>query len=159
MKRVFSLMLAAMLAIALTACGNAAEEQNRGFETGDVQTLVEGGVFSEELEELDADVAFALYHLGDCGLEREALVEAAVVRSAGATCEEAAVLIFADKNVAEQAEDALEDYLEGQVENNANYRPDEIPKLENAILEDQGESVVLVVAQNTEKAQKILGLD
>ena len=159
MKRVFSLMLAAMLAIALTACGNAAEEQNRGFETGDVQTLVEGGVFSEELEELDADVAFALYHLGDYGLERETLVEAAVVRSAGATCEEAAVLIFADKNVAEQAEDALEDYLEGQVESNANYRPDEIPKLENAILEDQGESVVLVVAQNTEKAQKILGLD
>ena len=159
MKRVFSLMLAAMLAIALTACGNAAEEQNRGFETGDVQTLVEGGVFSEELEELDADVAFALYHLGDYGLEREALVEAAVVRSAGATCEEAAVLIFADKNVAEQAEDALEDYLEGQVESNANYRPDETPKLENAILEDQGESVVLVVAQNTEKAQKILGLD
>ena len=159
MKRVFSLMLAAMLVIALTACGNAAEEQNQGFETGDVQALVEGGVFSEELEELDADVAFALYHLGDYGLEREVLVEAAVVRSAGATCEEAAVLIFADGNAAERAEDALEDYLEGQIESNANYRPNEIPKLENAILEEQAKSVVLVIAQNTEKAQEILELD
>ena len=159
MKRVFSLMLAAMLVIALTACGNAAEEQNRGFETGDVQVLVEGGVFSEELEELDADVAFALYHLGDYGLEREVLVEAAVVRSAGATCEEAAVLIFADENAAERAEDALEDYLKGQIESTANYRPNEIPKLENAILEKQTKSVVLVIAQNTEKAQEILELD
>lgn len=159
MKRVFSLILAAMMAIALTACGNAAEEQNRGFETGDVQTLVEAGVFSEELEELDADVAFALYHLGDYGLEREALIEAAVVRSAGATCEEAAVLIFADENAAEKAEEALEDYLDGQTESNANYRPNEIPKLENAILEEEAKSIVLVVAQNAEKAQEILKLD
>lgn len=159
MKRVFSLILAAMMAIALTACGNAAEEQNRGFETGDVQTLVEAGVFSEELEELDADVAFALYRLGDYGLSREDLMEAAVVRSAGATCEEAAVLLFVDEKAAERAEQAMEDYLEGQIESNVNYRPDEIPKLENAILEKRAEGMVLVVAHDAEKAGEVLDLN
>ena len=159
MKRAFGLMLAVMLALVLTACEDSSGEQPRNFTTGDVQNLVEAGVFSEELEELDADVAFALYRLGDCGLSREDLMEAAVVRSAGATCEEAAVLLFVDEKAAERAEQAMEDYLEGQIESNINYRPDEIPKLENAILEKRAEGMVLVVAHDTEKAEEVLGLN
>jgi hypothetical protein len=53
----------------------------------------------------------------------------------------------------------MEDYLEGQIESNINYRPDEIPKLENAILEKRAEGMVLVVAHDTEKAGEVLGLN
>ena len=116
------------------------------FETADVQALVEAGAFSEELETLDADLAFALYHLADYGLNREELLEGAVVRSAGATCEEAAVLIFAGEEQAATAAAALEDYLETQIESNENYRPQEIPKLEEAVVYVVEESVLFVVA-------------
>ena len=161
MKKVLSMMLAAALALSLCACGGEPEQGERLFETGDVQTLVDAGVFSEELEMLDADVAFALYHLGDYGLEREDLVEAAVVRSAGATCEEAAVLIFGteDDELLEQAEQALEDYVDSQVDSNESYRPNEIPKLENAIVERRQGHMILVVANDAAKAREVLELN
>ena len=161
MKKLRSLLMAVLMIMSLSACGGEAEQEERLFETGDVQALVDAGVFSEELEELDADVAFALYHLGDYGLEREDLLEAAVVRSAGATCEEAAVLIFGtdDAKLPAQAQKALEDYIDSQVENNEDYRPDEIPKLEQAIVECRQGHVVLVVANNAEKAGEILEMN
>ena len=88
-------MLAMMLN--LTACGKSqspSEPYLEPFSETTLAALVEAGSFSEELEELDADMAFALYRLADCGLEREDLKDAVVLRSAGATCEEAAVLIL-----------------------------------------------------------------
>ena len=60
----------------------------------DVDKIAQAGAFSEELETVDADTAFALYGLADAGLDREQLTDCAVLRSAGATCEEAAVLIL-----------------------------------------------------------------
>ena len=146
-KKLCSLMLASLLSMSLCAC-KPAEEQSvaKPFETADVQALVEAGAFSEELETLDADLAFALYHLADYGLNREELLEGAVVRSAGATCEEAAVLIFAGEEQAATAATALEDYLEAQIESNENYRPQEIPKLEEAVVYVVEESVLFVVA-------------
>lgn len=146
-KNLCSLMLASLLSLSLCACkADTAQAQTQPFETDDVQALVEAGAFSEELETLDADLAFALYHLADYGLEREELLEGAVVRSAGATCEEAAVLIFAEEVQAAAAASALEDYLEAQIESNENYRPQEIPKLEEAVVYVMEETVMFVVA-------------
>ena len=110
--------------------------------------MVEAGAFSEELEELDADTAFMLYKLADYGLVREDLTDAAVVRSAGATCEEGAVLLFADEEKAGTAAEAMGDYLESQIESNENYRPNEIPKLEGAVLKTQGKTLLLAVAND-----------
>ena len=70
MKKVFSLLLALVCILSLTACGGRGGQ----YEIGDVQAMADAGAFSEELEELDGDVAFsALYRLGDYGLEREDL--------------------------------------------------------------------------------------
>ena len=106
------------------------------------------------MEELDADTAFMLYKLGDQGLEREDLKEGTVLRSAGASCEEAAVLVFTSGDKAKTAADALKDYIAGQIEANTDYRPAEIPKLENAYIDRRGESVLLVVASDIDAAKK-----
>lgn len=163
MKKYVTLLLAGLMALSMTACGQTqAEPEPRRLELSDVQTLADAGVFSEELEELDADVAFALYHLGDYGLDRADLTDAAVLRSAGATCEEAAVLRFDVENWEEktaQAVEALEDYLTGQIDANENYRPDEIPKLEGALLESRGDRVVLVVAADVQQAKTLLEIE
>ena len=150
MKKLMALMMGVVCAFGLTACGEKVQEapQEQKFETALVEAVVQVGAFSEELEELDADTAFMLYKLADFGLVREDLTEAAVLRSAGATCEECAVLIFADEAKAGAAAEAMGSYLEGQIEGNEDYRPNEIPKLEGAILKTQGNTLLMVVAND-----------
>ena len=152
MKKLLSLMLAAVAALALTACGGGGEENGAPpiYSTQNVADIAEAGAFSEMLEELDGDTAFLLYKLGDYGLSREDMTDCAVLRSSGATCEEAAVLVFSDAEQAETAVGALEDYVAGQITANADYRPAEIPKLESARIDRRGETVLLVVANDLE---------
>lgn len=159
MKKYISLLLAGVMAMALVACGGQTEPEPRRFELSDVQMLADAGVFSEELEELDTDIAFALYHLADCGLTLKDLTDASVLRSSGATCEEGAVLLFDVEDWDEKvklAVQALEDYVQSQIDTNVDYRPDEIPKLESAVVEARGNRVVLVVANDVQAAKELL---
>lgn len=151
MKRLFSITLALTLVLGLAACGGGKEDETV-WDTGDVQALLDSGAFSEELEELDKDTAFVLYKLADYGIDR--LSGAIVRRSAGATCEELAYLVFSDADKAETAEEALKDYVQSQIDENTDYRPEEIPKLENAYISRRGETLLLVVANDIEAARK-----
>ena len=53
-----------------------------------------------------------------------------------------------------QAKEAMKDYLQNQIDTNADYRPAEIPKLENAKLSQLGKTVLLVVANDYSAAEK-----
>ena len=133
MKKFINLTLVLALALVLTACGSKTEAEV--WDTGDVQALLDSGAFSEELEELDKDTAFILYRLADYGLDR--LSGAVVFRSAGATCEELAYLVLDSEDSAKAAKGALEDYVQSQIDENVDYRPAEIPKLENAYIDQR----------------------
>ena len=50
--------------------------------------------------------------------------------------------------------DALKDYIQHQIDENTDYRPAEIPKLENAYIDRRGESVLMVVASDIDAAKK-----
>lgn len=155
MRSKLRLLAAALCCVTiLTACQGKNDQSP--FSKDLVQKLADGSVFSEELEELPADTAFALYRLSDYGLSQDALTDCALLRSSGATCEEAAVLILDSSQSAEKAEQALTDYLENQITSNQDYRPTEIPKLENAILERRSDTVLLVVANDREAADSII---
>lgn len=150
MKKLLAVTLALALVLGLTACGG--KEDKTVWDTGDVQALLDSGAFSEELEELDKDTAFILYKLADYGLDR--LSGAIVRRSAGATCEELAYLVLDSEDSAKTAEKALEDYVQSQIEANEDYRPDEIPKLEDAYISRRGSTLLLVVASDIDTAKK-----
>lgn len=151
MRRLLTFTLALALVLGLSACGGKEEPV---WHTSDVQAMADAGAFSEELEELDGDIAFALYKLADYGLEREDLKECAVLRSAGATCEEGAVLVLSSGKKAESAVDALCAYIVGQVEANEDYRPAEIPKLKGAYICLRGDTALMVVASDLDAAKK-----
>ena len=153
MKKLLTVTLALALALGLTACGGKAEKT---YTTKDVQAMADAGAFSEELEELDGDTAFMLYKLADYDLEREDLKDCAVQRSAGATCEEAAVLVFTSADKAKTAKGALEDYVQGQIDANTDYRPAEIPKLEEALVDVRGETLLLAVANDRDAVDQTL---
>lgn len=157
MKKLMTLLMGIMCVFGLTACApEEAETQGQGgFAGAYVQAMVDAGAFSEELEELDADTAFMLYELADYGLVREDLTDVAVLRSAGATCEEGAVLTLADEEKAGIAAEALGAYLESQIEANVDYRPNEIPKLEGAVLKTQGNTVLMAVANDAAAVRSV----
>ena len=152
MRRRITLGLAALMCLlALASCGG--QEGQTAWTEEQGQDILASGAFSEELEELDLDTAFLLYGLGDAGLDRENLTGGLCRRSAGATCEELAVLIFNSEEAAETASQALQTYLEGQIESNRDYRPAEIPKLEGAWVSQQWSTLLLVVADDVEAAR------
>ena len=154
MRKLFPLPLVLALVLGLAACGGGANDAPPLYSAGLVTKLVEAGAFSEELEELDADTAFLLYRLADSGLERADMKKCAVLRSAGATCEEGAVLVFASADQANTAVDALSSYIDGQITANEDYRPGELPKLEDALISRRGETVLLVVAGDIDAAKQ-----
>lgn len=157
MKRALTLALALLTALGLTACGGRENDAPPLYSAADVTKIEEAGAFDAglyDLEELDIDTAFMLYKLGDYGLEKEDLKEGTVLRSAGATCEEAAVLVFTSADKAKTAADAIQDYVAGQIEANRDYRPAELPKLENALVDLRGETLLLVVANDIDAAKK-----
>ena len=150
-------LIAALLALAclfsLAACGKK-DADPAGYTLEALDLMTKEGAFSEELEELDADTAFALYRLADWGLSREDLTDCKALRSAGATCEEGAVLLWQTEEQAGQAKEALEDYIQGQIDANVDYRPTEIPKLESARVSQVGSTVLMVVADDMAAACK-----
>ena len=154
MRRFLALCLVLCSLCGLCGCGESAD--TAAYTTGLLEVIKESGAFSEELESLDQETAFMVYRFGDYGLEVESVMNCAVVRSSGATCEEGAVLVWEKKEQAEKALSALQDYVQGQIEANENYRPNEIPKLEGARVEQLGNSVVLIVAANMDVVTDVI---
>ncbi|MCI8869126.1 MAG: DUF4358 domain-containing protein [Lawsonibacter sp.] len=154
MKKWIIFCLSALLALSLAACGG--KETGAAWTEDSLQAFLDSGAFSEELEELDADILWPLYRLEDAGLSREQLDSARAFRSAGATCEEVAVLSFTDEKAAELAAGALKDYTAAQIDANRSYRPDEIPKLENARIDRRGSTLLLLVAADQDAAAQLL---
>lgn len=149
MRRLGSLILAAALALGLTACG-------RGEAPFDVavtaRSLVETpGVFSEELEPLEEPVALAQY-----GLEGYEGAQVSAYHSTGATAEEVAVICFGGEKDAEAYEAWAESYLDIQRKVNRDYRPLEMPKLEKAVAQRRGSTFLLLVCADYEAAQGCL---
>ena len=97
-----------------------------------------------------------LYGLEDTGLSPESMTAAQVFRSTGATCEELVLLSLADEASAKTAAEALTLYITYQIQTNADYRPAELPKLEQHVLEQRGNTVLLMVANHPQAAHELL---
>lgn len=74
----------------------------------------------------------------------------------GATVDEVSVWEGTDDKAAERIEQALKDRVETRTADYSDYMPDEVPKLENAILVRQGKYVVLCVTEDAQNAQKLI---
>ena len=139
--------LALTFVLLLCACGG--ETPYEPAATADA--LLESGAFSEHLESIDQDVACLLY-----GLDESTVTDSAVYGSTGATAEELAVFTLTDEEAAEAARAALETRISDQRAAYESYIPEEVTKLDVAILDIRGSSVLLVVAADIEAAEAAL---
>lgn len=156
-KRWMALLLAGCLAV-LAGCTKTPVQDgaSTGYTKEQVTQILDSGAFTDELEELDCDTAWALYQLDSSGLEREQMLDGVIYRSAGATCEEVALLIFEDDATAATVKNSIGTYVQGQIEENRDYRPGEIPKLEDALLQQQGSTVLLAVSADAQAVRNVL---
>ena len=148
MKKLLSAFLLAGLLLSLTACGGKEEAQptptpKADFTLTDAQTLLDSDAFSEPLEEIDLDIACYLYDLDSAQIS-----EAAVYGSTGATAEELAVILFTDADAAQAAKAHFETRITARSQAMADYIPTEVPKLEKAVLEVRGATLLFVVAND-----------
>ncbi len=149
MKKLLCMILSATLILGIcVGCGEKKPEKESSFQPSQtVQTLMDSGAFSEPLEELDPTLLFQLP--GEA-----ADYEGSVLRySSGATAETAAVICVRQADQVGAVKAALETWVQYQIEAEQDYRPAEAEKLENAILEVRGFTVLLVVAADAAKAQ------
>lgn len=139
MRKFLCVFTSAVLWLSLAACGG---EKQTAFDPADAQALLTAqGAFTETLEEIDQATACALYDI-----DESTVVSCAVYGSTGATAEELAIFVLSDEAAAEAARTALGYRVEDRQEELADYLPHEVSKLDGAVVEQRGASVLLAVA-------------
>lgn len=148
MKRIGLVVLLVGLCLGLTACGSNGTPKP----CADVVAAVEKGQTFEEMTALsEAQI------LGYLALEEGVLSDMAMsIDASRATAETIAVLTAADEDGLKLAQAALTEYRDATMEQYRDYRPEEVPKLEGAVLETKGLQTVLIVSPDAAQAEKSL---
>ena len=144
------MILAAALCLLLGACSSPAESGTTALDPETAtQAVLDSGAFSVELTELDAAL---LYDFSGYGLDSSTLT-ASKAYSASGFAEQVSVTVWKDEAAAQAAVDMFKTYLEDMAATYKDYAPAEVPKLENAVLEQRGSSVLLAVANDAGAAK------
>lgn len=144
------LCLAAALCLLLGGCSAPADSGSAAFDPeAATQAVLDSGAFSVELTELDAAL---LYDFSGYGLDSSTLT-ASKAYSASGFAEQVSVTVWKDEAAAQAAVDMFKTYLEDMAATYKDYAPAEVPKLENAVLELRGSSVLLAVANDAGAAK------
>lgn len=151
MKRILPAITALLLVfLLLSACGGSGKQPLPAPEEL-AKKLLDAGIFSEELEEADGDIAAYLYGLTDTdGVELRSWM------SSGATAEELTVFTCQDDAALSAVRKSVDARLEMQKSTFSNYVPAEVPKLEGAAVRVADKVLVVCVAADPEKAAKLL---
>ena len=147
-----TILLAVLALAALAACGGK-DPAPAGYDPETTaQALLDAGAFDQELAQLDADLVPAYLGLED---EPEAAV---VYTSLEGGYEELAILTMADEEAATAAKTAAEAHVAAQTETETEvqYKPEDLPKLKDAVVRQAGSTVVLVVAADYDAVSAVL---
>ncbi|MCI1982065.1 MAG: DUF4358 domain-containing protein [Oscillospiraceae bacterium] len=147
-------MRVACLAAVMLLLFSAGCAKQSGKVTADAGTIadeiVENEKFVDQMSAIDQKTAVKIY-----GLKSEDVAEAKVYESTSATAEEAAVFEAKDKDAADRIKKAADTRIDDQKTAYQGYQPKEIKKLETPLLVQDGNYVVLVVADDTSAAKKV----
>ena len=147
-KRIMTVLLSALLL--LSGCGGGGEKS--AYTAEDVTAILDAGAFSGEMEQVDGSVAAGLFGL-DASTVEEITCYMAINSSVSA--DEVAVFVLTDEEAAQAAESACQSHVESRIESSAQYCPDQVPKLEDAVIRRLGNTVLLAVGE-TETLESVL---
>ena len=138
MKKLLSVMILSLFCLSLAACGQGQKEFSPAKDAAALRDTE--GVFATALTQIEQGTACALY-----GIEESTVTGSAVFGSTS-SAEELAIFTFSSQEEAETAQTQLQYRVEDRMEELRNYQPQELTKLEKAVIQVRGASVLLVVA-------------
>ena len=143
MKKFHTIGLSGLLSFILLLSGCAGNEKS-AYTAQDVTALLDAGVFTGEMEQVDSTAAIGIF-----GLDADTVVEVTcyMALNSSVSADEVAVFVLADEDAAAAAESACQTHVENRIESSALYCPDQVPKLEDAIIHRLGSSVLLAVGE------------
>lgn len=149
MKKITAIMMiAVMMLVSLAGCG-------KGNKTIDAKalsnSLLQDISYKDTLSEIGLDSARAIYAVDDAEV-----VESYIYVSSGATAEEIAVFTCSNSKSADVVEAAFQTRVEDQKIGFENYVPAELDKLDKAVIEKVGNSVILSISDDPEGAKGII---
>lgn len=175
-KKIYSTMMIIALAAMVTGCGGAKDETSETTteyvpvtEQGSLATandskdndvdvqaaadeILNNGDFKDTLATVDKTMALTrLYNLDETQIE-----EAAFYTNSNATAEEIAVIKAASSDYVDTVKAAYETRVSDQEAACRDYLPDEMTKLESAVIYTNGNYVILCVSNDNAKAETII---
>ena len=142
MKRIFAMTLAILLL--LSGCAGTAEQE---IDLEAVSTAVaQGNLFSDDMNPAQTDILLMLY-----GLSQDEVAQVVGYVGSGATAEELTGADAAAKIAAQ-----VQARVDAQLTSFRDYAPQEVPKLESAVILQKGNFVVLCVCADNAAAKEIL---
>ena len=149
MKRfVTTALCCLMLFMMLTGCGSSKKSLDMEAFSKDVLSK---GSFNDELILLSDKVVADYYDLSFDGLEEYRVY----VSSSSATASELAIFKCSGDAALKSAKSAVEARISDQISNYENYRPDEKFRLDNALIETNGNYLLFVVSDNNATIQNL----
>ena len=148
--RKFAVVVMVMtLLSAVAGCGSKKADFDVAALGNDLATKI---TYADTLAQMDIDTASMFLNLSDLNV-----AAAAIYEGSGGTAEEIVVLECADESEAKKAEEVLKTRVSEQIENFTDYVPEELTKLNAAVIIVNGKYAVLSVSDTPDEAKKIIG--
>ena len=174
-KLIYTCAMIMVLTVGTTGCGKDKTEDNAttqevvtesaDSESQEVETskedvsvktvadaILNGGDFKDNLAEVDTTMALTRLY----SLDPEQIEESMFYTNSQATAEEIAVIKVKSEEYVQAVKEAYETRIADQKTACESYLPDEMPKLEAAVIYENGKYVVLCVSNDSDKALEII---
>lgn len=112
------------------------------------EALKSSGAFTDDMSESTEKVVATLMHL-----EEGSYASISCLKGTGATAEEVTLI---EATAGSDINAKITSYLDSQKTSYESYLPEEVPKLENAIVKQSGNYYLLVVAADNDKATSVI---
>ena len=163
MKKILAFSLVALLALSMTACSGGDESSSSGGSSSSTPSastasvsaadlakqMVDATTFNDEMIQISEDVVPNYYNLPD-GVDDYCVY----LCPTGATVEEISVFHLADGAVADMRTE-IERHVDARTTEYESYRPEEIPKLDNAAIVESGDYIAVIIADDTAPASQV----
>ena len=156
MKKFLAMLLVAITAVSVVACGGTGTEQSgdesnkKEFNAEElVQALVSDITYTGEMEQIPADEI-------EWYVDMEEGVTGIMYMVSGVSSEEVAVFTAPDETTAKAMVDNIKELLADQEDQNAAYDAKVSQRIGNAVLEQKGTYVILCVSDDSAKAKELI---
>lgn len=116
------------------------------------ESLAEEVTFTDELSKIDDAMLEILYPAAI----KDLVNSYSIYVGSGATAEEIAVFEAKDADSVKQLQSILEEHVKSQISSFEDYIPEEVKRLENAIVQVGGSYAVLCVTEDVDTAQSVI---